>query len=179
MTSWDKKSQKCLFAVQISLSVPLEANIVSLSTKVLQTTWIGKKKDQPVVFCFFLLLPIKMFVVWKPCRCVSESSDSLWRPLIHLSLFLSVSTHFPDLYNNALTIKTEKAALQPQLLSLSFIKKRRRSPDGDGSMCLFVSLTQDFRYNSLPVYPSFPSSSDVKRDGGAVGGGGGCFPSFF
>lgn len=169
MTSWDKKSQKCLFAVQISLSVPLEANIVSLSTKVLQTTWIGKKKDQPVVFCFFLLLPIKVFVVWKPCRCVSDSSDSLWRPLIHLSLFLSVCTHFPIMHS---------PSKQPQLLSLSFIKKRRRSPDGDWSMCLFVSLTQDFRYNSLPVYPSFPSSSDVKRDGGAVGGGG-FFPYFF
>lgn len=73
----------------------------------------------------------------------------------------SIFLHVPNLSNNARTTKKKKALL-PQPLSLSFIKKKnqRHSPDGDGSMCLFVSLTEDFRYNSLPVYPLFFSSGD-------------------
>lgn len=46
-------------------------------------------------------------------------------------------------------------------------------------MCFFVSLTQDACHNSLPVYPLFPSTSDVGRVQGDPGGGGCFFPPFF
>lgn len=137
-----------------------------------------EKKINPLFFVFFFSCPLKC-LLFENLAGASVIPLTLFGGLSSISLSLSVSTHFPDLSNNALTIKTKKAALQPQLLSLSFIKKGRRSPDGDGSMCLFVSLTQDFRYNSLPVYPSFPSSSDVKRDGGCGRGRGWLFSFFF
>lgn len=72
----------------------------------------------------------------------------------------SIFLHVPNLSNNARTIKKKKKPCCCIPCHSHLLKNQRHSPDRDGSMCLFVSLTEDFRYNSLPVYPLFFSSGD-------------------
>lgn len=132
---------------------------MSSSTKLQQTTRNKKKRS---THYFFLLV-----FFYCPLKCLSfkhRPDAAVITPALHI---LHI---FPIMHSPSKKEKT-KAALLRQLLSLSFIKTRRRSPDRDRSMCLFVSLTQDFCYNSLPVYPSFPSSSDAGRVQGETVGG--------
>lgn len=76
----------------------------------------------------------------------------------------SIFLHTANLSNNALAIKKETLCCCSACHTHLFKKKKSHSPDRDGQMCLFVSLTEDFRFNSFPVYPLFFSV----RDGGGL-----------
>lgn len=129
--------------------------------------WKKKRSTQRVcVFFSFLFCPLK-------CLMFENLADALATlPTLFgvtssvsssLSGFLHTFQIFPIMH-----LSSKKTKGPASFVTVIYYKPEAEPPTGDGSMCLFVSPRQDFHYNSFPVYPSLPSSSD----GGGWGWGG-------
>lgn len=132
------------------------------------------EKLQPsVCVCFFFFCRL-LFCLLK-CLMFENLADALATlPTLFgvtssvsssLSGFLHTFQIFPIMH-----LSSKKKKGPASFVTVIYYKPEAEPPTGDGSMCLFVSPRQDFHYNSFPVYPSLPSSSDG-GGGGVVGDG--------